>query len=973
MGEQVGEIYYTVDFELDAMTRKTKTAEQNLDKLDNSFDKTDRSAGKLNTGLTKLASAIGAVIAASALRDMAQMVQSYQEMAERVQMATSSQAEFEMVQRRLLDTANGTYRSLEEAQELYIRTADSLRSMGYSTQEALDVTDSMSYAFVTNATSADRAQSAITALSKSINTGKVAADQWETITSAIPSIINDIAAASGRSAAEVRALGAAGKLTARELAEGLRQSLDATAEAASKMSNNLTDAGVRSRTALTAVLVALEEQTGALDKFTNGIITAADAVLSFAGDAENMAMLLAVIQTAAVSTAAVIAARLVGSIVASSQALYASTIAARAKVAADLSVAQSQAAAASSALMQARAAEQAAVGLSTHAAAARTLAAAEAQATIATNALAVAQQRMAGMATLATTALGGLRAVMAVLGGPAGLIFLAVGALVAWGTSATDAADHTDLLTRSTEGLSKAQRDLLRIDIARAINEQEKAIEQQNKALARNARIARTAGEAQNEIINTRAQAAIDTATQRIELLTQRLRELEAPAPPSAGAGGGGGQPAEPTTSEKGQERLAQMREELELAKLTGAARAKLQAIQRLGADATGEERIEAEKLAVEIYNLEEARRKLASTTKTETKSVDEVKKAHEDNAQTLARLTEELYQTTLSADALIARQAELMLNQYATPEQIEEIKRLNAELDKTRKLEDRKKAFGDDPITKIRGNVSPLSGGQFDEQTERYEAEKLAEQIRFTEQQARLTEALELQLVTQQTYWDLEEELYQAHNDRMAQIDKARQEMQLASWAQGFGQMAQGLQAFASTFASENESMFKMAKAAAIAQAIINTYQAATGAMSAMSAIPIVGPALGIAAAAAAVAGGMAQVANIRSQSMGGGRLYGGPVGGNAMHRINENGKPEIFNAANGRQFLLPNTKGEVVSNSDATGGRGGWGGAYGGSAPVTVNQTINVAGRVDNYTANQMATAAVRQQRVSQSRFGK
>ncbi len=79
---------------------------------------------------------------------MAGLVQKYQEMAERVQMATSSQAEFEMVQQRLLTTANGTYRSLQEAQELYIRTADSLRSMQYTTNQAIDVQDSMSYAFV---------------------------------------------------------------------------------------------------------------------------------------------------------------------------------------------------------------------------------------------------------------------------------------------------------------------------------------------------------------------------------------------------------------------------------------------------------------------------------------------------------------------------------------------------------------------------------------------------------------------------------------------------------------------------------------------------------------------------------------------------------------------------------------------------------------------------------------------------------
>lgn len=145
---------------------------------------------------------------------MARMVQSYGEMAERVQMATSSRDEFERVQKRLLNTANGTYRSLAEARELYIRSADGLRSMGYSTEQAIDVQDSMSYAFVKNAASAERADSAISAFTKAINTGTVSADQWESITTAIPTVINDIATASGKSAAAVRALGASGKLTA---------------------------------------------------------------------------------------------------------------------------------------------------------------------------------------------------------------------------------------------------------------------------------------------------------------------------------------------------------------------------------------------------------------------------------------------------------------------------------------------------------------------------------------------------------------------------------------------------------------------------------------------------------------------------------------------------------------------------------------------------------------------------------------
>ncbi|PZR24437.1 MAG: hypothetical protein DI539_00225 [Flavobacterium psychrophilum] len=54
--------------------------------------------------------------------------------------------------------------------------------------------------------------------------------------------------------------------------------------------------------------------------------------------------------------------------------------------------------------------------------------------------------------------------------------------------------------------------------------------------------------------------------------------------------------------------------------------------------------------------------------------------------------------------------------------------------------------------------------------------------------------------------------------------------------------------------------------KAMAVAQATIDTYKSATAAYSAMTGIPIVGPALGAVAAAAAVAAGVANVKKITS-----------------------------------------------------------------------------------------------------------
>src|SRR5690606_40882663 len=52
----------------------------------------------------------------------------------------------------------------------------------------------------------------------------------------------------------------------------------------------------------------------------------------------------------------------------------------------------------------------------------------------------------------------------------------------------------------------------------------------------------------------------------------------------------------------------------------------------------------------------------------------------------------------------------------------------------------------------------------------------------------------------------------------------------------------------------------------------------------------------------------GLAQVANIRSQTMGGGRRYGGAVNDNKYYRVNEDGRPEIFKGADGSQYMMPN-----------------------------------------------------------------
>ncbi|WP_312317998.1 tape measure protein [Atlantibacter hermannii] len=81
------------------------------------------------------------------------------------------------------------------------------------------------------------------------------------------------------------------------------------------------------------------------------------------------------------------------------------------------------------------------------------------------------------------------------------------------------------------------------------------------------------------------------------------------------------------------------------------------------------------------------------------------------------------------------------------------------------------------------------------------------------------------------------------------------------------------------------------------------------------------------------------------------GAREHGGPVSANSMYRVGEGGKPEIFKASNGSQYMIPGDNGRVISNSDMQGGGSGVGGVV-----QHITFEINTTGGIDQATIKQM-----------------
>jgi lambda family phage tail tape measure protein len=257
------------------VARSTQAIDRNLATVDSAFDRAGaaaESAGALMRG------AFAAVAGAGLIGGIIKQVDAYGQMSDRMKAAAGSAGEYQMVQEHLLRTAQETYRPMAEAQELYIRTADVMRSLGFNTQQTLDITDSFSFLLVTNAAAADKAGSALDAYSKALQTGKVEADGWVSIQDAMPTIVTAIATATGKSAEEIRKLGVQGKLSLDDINTGLLRTVEVNRKAAADMSTSVQDAMVNISNAIQNFLGGMEEQTGAVAGLSSVLIALADNV-----------------------------------------------------------------------------------------------------------------------------------------------------------------------------------------------------------------------------------------------------------------------------------------------------------------------------------------------------------------------------------------------------------------------------------------------------------------------------------------------------------------------------------------------------------------------------------------------------------------------------------------------------------------------------------------------------------------------
>lgn len=468
-------------------------------------------------------------------------------------------------------------------------------------------------------------------------------------------------------------------------------------------------------------------------------------------------------------------------------------------------------------------------------------------------------------------------------------------------------------------------------------------IEQFNKLVKERADLTERVAKAQGNAIAMQS-AEVTGASARIEAINKeikaiqdrRVEQLKAAQTPITGG------PGKTTGDAASLKALEALKQEAALAKLAGEERAKAAAIAKLGAGATQAEKDQAAALAVEIFKANEAKKTGVALTKQQTTEAEKQAAAQvkgtQQNEQVIAALSQALAQAGLKAKDLAEAQAVMRLNPYATPQQVAQVKALADAIYQAEQAKANKALLG---------QVDPIAG----------------EQQRYEQQLKDYQTLNDAKLLSDQQYIAMKDQAEVAHSEKMRQLEEERWAAQsagnqiimdglnalqtqgtqaitgLITGANSFGDawrnvagaiLQQGVGALVKlgTEQLKNFVMGQSQQAAATATA------AASGAAITASYTPAAAAASIASFGGAATAGLSAMAAAVPAMlGLFGGRAQGGPVQANGMYRINETGQPEVFQAANGRQYMLPNSRGEVISNRDATSGGQGWGGG------VTVN----------------------------------
>lgn len=931
MSKNVGTIYYEIEAKTESLLVADKQVDQVTDKMEQNFNKVDRSVSKL----TRAFQAVGAALVA---RKVIAYAQSWGDLNNALINNIRSNEKLEDVTSRVFNIAQRSRSSLASTADLYSKLERATRGSGLTGRELAMITETINKSFVVSGATAGSAAAGIQQLAQALSSGKLSGDEFNSVMENAPRLAEGLAASLHVSTGELREMAGEGKITKSVIINAVKgmsaevnrefsnmamttsQALEVAGNNATKYfgQNSVIQSGI---SAFNTTIVTLSEH---LDELTTAILAMGAAY----GGRVMSSIITATAQNIKLASANQQAAK-----------------AAAAQAAAESQAARANAAAATAALKaamakesQARASYAAAKGTSAEVTALNALRVAQAQTATAYGAMktaaATANTAIIASGRAAKAASVGLRVLngaMGVLGGPAGIAITAATMLIPFiaGLKSTEekardadgklkdlAGTFRDMsvsqllveLDTLTEGLKavKENAEDAADEVARLAGSKKgleahfKYIEQTEGKEAADRERAKYAPIMANT--EEKVNAKHNDAQKQVETMTAAQKELKDAIAylkqhgnlkgfkaatldglVNGNGGNGGGTGGSGGSGDGGN---------------GGSNGSRGRSLADMGVDVSDK------------YNRDVAAAKLLK---------DELDKL--DAAYKAGKIKYKEY-----SDARIA----------ANKSYHETLKQIAADEAQSR---NDAKSFMQEINDKYLTTVNPATG----------QAEDPLAKLRTDEQRKieLLNQFRQMGAVSEQEYQNTLTNIQKTASMQREQIqqDEMRKQLQaqselLSGASDMFGGLAGVVQAAGGEMSGAYKALFAISKGFAVAKAALDMQMAISDALG--KGFPQNIPLMAQAASA-----GMQIASAIKGISYGGGRYNGGSVLGGNMYRVGEHGKPELFQQG-GKNYMIPGDNGRVISNRDAFGGS---------QAPnMTYNITVNTTNGWDENDSREL-----------------
>lgn len=274
--QQVGNIVYLVQMDVQQLLTAQRQVNARLDRLDAGFDNTTQAVNNTEKSMLSLSRVALGLVSVLSIQQVAKYAEAWTVVNNKLANSIKPHEDLGDAVNRVFNLAQSTRTELDATASLYSRLERATRQAGTSTEDLARLTTIINQAFIVSGATAQEAESAIIQLSQGLASGTLRGEEYNSVNEQGNRLIVALSESLGVGAGKLREMAFAGKLTTDVVVNGLLKQGDAIGK---EFANTVTTMGQAFSVATNNITKFVGESStikSAYSVFNNSVVTVSE-------------------------------------------------------------------------------------------------------------------------------------------------------------------------------------------------------------------------------------------------------------------------------------------------------------------------------------------------------------------------------------------------------------------------------------------------------------------------------------------------------------------------------------------------------------------------------------------------------------------------------------------------------------------------------------------------------------------------